>query len=115
MAYVERTDEEIIAAWERAVERSSRPDARLMPVLAEEEADGVRFVTPREFIHGLKTGDESLRFLFVELMREGAKASNEDIVAVIDSMDFDSEWLDDDEDIISHEENRDGDDGGEVE
>ena len=78
MAYVERTDEEIIAAWERAVGRSAKPDARLMPGLEAEERGGVRYMTPREFIRGLKTGDESLMLFFVELMREGTRASDED-------------------------------------
>ena len=77
MPYVERTDEEIIAAWERWMSRHPDPDKFVFSV-------GITQYSPRRFVEALKAKDEFLMKVFVEGARRAAKEYNHDPVKSID-------------------------------
>ncbi|KKS38765.1 MAG: hypothetical protein A3G49_04635 [Candidatus Sungbacteria bacterium RIFCSPLOWO2_12_FULL_41_11] len=67
MAYVERTDEEIIAAWARWLERHPKPDEIcLMP-------DGL---TPRQVVAAIKKLVHPYKSMMVDNLREIARVED---------------------------------------
>jgi hypothetical protein len=84
MAYVERTDEEIIAAYERWVYRLSEADQNkaIMGCLCPPPKKNTW--TPKDLIDAMKSGDEHWRAM-PEHFRKLAKMKDEDIVSIIDS------------------------------
>lgn len=74
MSYVERTDEEIIQAWEQQFERYPYPDEiYLLP-------DGL---TRRQIIEKIKNGVHPCRVALVNNLREIAQAQNRDPLELI--------------------------------
>lgn len=77
MAYIERTDEEIIAAWEKWLERHPSPDEKHLESITGESW------TPRESIAALKRGEQPFKEVMVDTIRKFAKEWNEDPVDLI--------------------------------
>ncbi len=78
MAYIERTDEEIIAAWERWILRHPQADRVAVSIGSEQ-------YTSREVVEALKAGDELLTRIFVGNLKKYAIENGLDPVEVIDS------------------------------
>jgi len=73
MAYIERTDEEIIAAWERLVERHPEPDKN----------DSGKSL--RECVQELRNGDPVARGALIRDLKKIAEIWNKDSVEIIDN------------------------------
>lgn len=71
--YVERTDDEIIAAWEKWLEKSPEPDKKHIPY-------GLRLFSAREFVEAIKSGDKDIRDLAIRCSRSLAKNNGTDPV-----------------------------------
>ncbi len=64
--YIERTDEEIISAWEEWLKRVPNPDEKILSL-------GLRLLSAREFVEALKNGDKEIRNLAIGASRTLAK------------------------------------------
>ena len=60
--YIERTDDEIIVAWEKMLKGSSDPDKKYISC-------GSRLFSEREFVEAMKNGDEEVRDFGIECPR----------------------------------------------
>lgn len=83
MAYVERTDEEIIAAWERLLDRHPRPDDK-----SDQRNCFIlygKLYSPREMVEALRSGHAVFIEMQVHFFRAVAKKHNEDPVDVLDN------------------------------
>lgn len=77
MPYVERTDEEIIAAYERWLARHPEPDE---PVLVS----GYNEYSVRQLVAAIKNREHPVYAVHVEQLRKMAKEYDEDPVQLID-------------------------------
>lgn len=77
MAYIERTDEEIIAAWERWLDSCPKPDEVVFLVM------GRGSFTSREVVEAMKARDEYFMTLFVEGARKAGREYGHDPVEFI--------------------------------
>lgn len=74
--YVERTDDEIVAAWEKWLERSPEPDKKRLSY-------GLRLFSAREFVQAIKDGDKEIRDFAIGTSRKLAKLIEADPVEKI--------------------------------
>ena len=79
MAYVERTSEEIIQAYERYAAGNPKPDRVVIHF-------GNRSYSPRQLAKAMRDGDKDVLFVFVENVREVAKRLDFDPVEKIGEM-----------------------------
>ena len=77
MPYVERTDEEIIQAWERLVSRHPSPDRYAISFGRE--------YSVRQLVEAMKAGDADVLYVFGAGARRAAKEFGHDPVAFLDS------------------------------
>ena len=75
MPYVERTDEEIIQAWERLVSRHPSPDRYAISFGRE--------YSVRQLVEAMKAGDADVLYVFVAGARPGAKEIGDDSLAFL--------------------------------
>lgn len=78
MPYVERTDEEIIAAWERFRDRDPAPDEPIVIV-------GSQPYTSGQLVEALKNHEEEIAKFGLEFVRELARQADEDPVTILDN------------------------------
>ena len=71
--YTERTDDEIITAWEKWLEGSPDPDIQHLSC-------GFRLFSDREFVEAIKSGNEEARYLAIKCPRILAKELGTDPV-----------------------------------
>lgn len=77
--YVERTDDEIVAAWEKWLEKSPEPDKKHLSC-------GLRLFSDREFVEAIKSGDKEARNFAIECTKILAKELGTDPVEdILDS------------------------------
>jgi hypothetical protein len=76
MPYVERTDEEIIAAWEEWSKRLKNPDKKIIWF-------GERNLSIRDVITGMRAGDQDCLNLGIGCARRLAKTMDHDPVEEI--------------------------------
>lgn len=74
--YVERTDDEIVAAWEKWMERLHEPDAKYLYCCS-------RLLSAREFVKAIKDGDKEIRDFAIGTSRKLAKLIEADPVEKI--------------------------------
>lgn len=84
MAYVERTDEEIIAAYERWVNRLSEVDRNKVVVMCLCPPPNKNSWTPKELAEAMKNKDGHWADM-PKSFRKIAKMRDEDIVSMIDN------------------------------